>query len=60
MKRSILLVLIAILSTNVLFLIDEVPTTIKEPIQIQNREKDNLAKIQPTGIWFTEEEILEE
>ncbi len=60
MKNSILLVLIAILSTNVLFLIDEVPTTIEEPIQIQNKEENSLAKIEPTGIWFTEEEILEE
>lgn len=60
MKSSILLVLIAILSTNVLFLIDEVPTTIEEPIQIQNKEENSLAKIEPTGIWFTEEEILEE
>jgi len=59
-KNSILLVLIAILSTNVLFLIDEVPTTIEEPIQIQNKEENSLAKIEPTGIWFTEEEILEE
>lgn len=51
---------ITILSTNVLFSIDEVSTFNKESIQIQNREEKNLAKVQPTGIWFSEEEIIDE
>lgn len=56
MKDSILLTLITIISANVLFSIDEAPIIIKESTQIQNREKKNLAKVQPTGIWFSEEE----
>lgn len=60
MKNSILLTLITIISTNVLFSIDEAPITIKESTQIQNREEKNLAKVQPTGIWFSEEEIIDE
>ena len=58
MKKSILLTLIMILSTNVLFLNEGVPTSTKEPVQIQNREEINLAKIQPTGICFAEEDEL--
>lgn len=60
MKKPILLMLITMLSTNVVFLIDEAPTTIKEPIKTQIKEEKSLVKIQPTGIWFTEEEIIDE
>lgn len=48
------------MSANVLFSIDKAPIIIKESIQIQNREEKNLAKVQPTGIWFSEEEIIDE
>lgn len=60
MKDSILLTLITIISANVLFSIDEVLIINKESTQIQNREEKNLEKIQPTGIWFSEEEIIDE
>lgn len=59
MKKSILLTLITILSTNILFLVDDALTSIKEPLQIQIRKENSLAKIQPTGIWFTEEDIID-
>jgi len=36
------------------------PPFIKESVQIQNKEEKSLAKIQPTGIWLTEEEIIDE
>ncbi len=48
------------MSTNVLFSIDEVPIINKISTQIQIREEKNLAKVQPTGIWFSEEEIIDE
>lgn len=48
------------MSVNILFSIDEVLIINKESTQIQNREEKNLAKIQPTGIWFSEEEIIDE
>lgn len=60
MKNFILLTLITIMSTNVLFSIDEVPIINKISTQIQIREEKNLAKVQPTGIWFSEEEIIDE
>lgn len=60
MKNSILLTLITMMSVNILFSIDEVLIINKESTQIQNREEKNLAKIQPTGIWFSEEEIIDE
>lgn len=59
MTKSILLMLITMLSVNILFLIDEASMTIKEPIKTQIKEEKNLAKIQPTGIWFSEEEIID-
>lgn len=59
MKNSILLTLITMMSVNILFSIDEVLIINKESIQIQTRKEKSLAKIQPTGIWFTEEDIID-
>lgn len=53
--KSILLVLITILSTNV-FLIDEIPTSNEILMQVSEEEKVN--QIQPTGAWFTEDDEL--
>lgn len=60
LKKSIFIMLTAILSVNILFSIDEASTFLKESVQIQNMEKKLLAEIQPTGIWFTEEDIIDE
>lgn len=54
MKKSILLSLIVILSTNIL-LIDEIPTP--NGVLVQTGEKEKVEQIQPNGAWFTEEEI---
>lgn len=45
-----------ILLTNVLYLVDEASTSIKESVQIQIREENNLARIKLAGAWFTEDD----
>lgn len=57
MKKYILLSLIVILSTNVL-LIDEIPTSNEVFVQVSEEKK--VDQIQPTGVWFVEEEIIDE
>lgn len=58
MKKSILVTLLTILSTNILFLANQAPDSIKESVQIQIREENSVTEIQPTGAWFTEDDEL--
>lgn len=55
MKKSILLLLLVLLSTNIL-LIDETP--ISNGILVQVSEKEKVEQIQTNGAWFTEEDML--
>ncbi len=54
MRKSILVMLITVLSTNVFFLIDETSIFNEDSIQISEEEKSE--QILPTGAWFTEDD----
>jgi hypothetical protein len=58
MKKNILLSLTMMLSANILFLVDNTPTSIKESAQMEIREEGSLVQIRPAGAWFTRDDEL--
>lgn len=56
MRKSILLILTIVLSTNIFFLIDETSIFNEDFIHISEEEK--LEHIIPTGAWFTEDDEI--